>query len=365
MLLSMEGTSVSNLLSIDSYTGTYTVKVYDSKESSQKRKEVLQQVSKDSFLVIDKNISEMYPEIIKHWSKEWSYILEANEKNKELRTCEDLIEKLTSVSFKKDMKIVAVGGGITQDVTSFVASIIYRGVDWIFLPTTLLAQSDSCIGSKTSINFKGVKNILGNFFPPRKIHCFTDFLKTLSKDEVKSGIGEILHYYIVDDSKLSEDLFLDYDKIISSPVEIYPYIVESLSIKKRMVEIDEFDKGERRVFNYGHTFGHAIEVLTNFNLSHGQSVTLGMDIANFISLCLGMITQERYENLKKVLSKNMPDYKLKSTDVENFVNLLKKDKKSTKGKIVCILPVGKEKVKVVDINDEERLKSLILEYGVR
>mgnify|MGYP003117363378 CR=1 FL=1 len=346
--------SVSNLLSVKSYTGIYTVEIYENEESDKKRKEILREESKCSFLVIDKKVSKLYPEIINNWDKEWVYEIEANEDNKELKACENLIEALTKVSFKKDMSIVAVGGGITQDVSSFVASVLYRGVDWIFIPTTLLAQSDSCIGSKTSINFKGVKNIIGNFYPPKKIYCFTDFLSTLSVNDVKSGIGEILHYYIVDNSSFAKRLSFDYEKIIANPPEIFPYIIESLSIKKKMVEIDEFDRGPRRVFNYGHTFGHAIEVLSDFNLTHGQSVTLGMDIANFIAFSLGLIKEERYEKLKKVLLKNIPDYKIKQSDVDPFIALLKKDKKSTRGKIVCILPVGED--------DEERVKTLINKY---
>lgn len=358
----MVGLFVSNLFSINTYKGKYDVEVYNSKESIKKRNDVVRRIAKDSFLVIDSNVSQIYPEIVKAWNSDWVCVLDAIESNKELSVCEDLIKRLIAVSFKKDMSIVVIGGGIIQDISSFTASILYRGVDWIFLPTTLLAQSDSSIGSKTSINFKGIKNILGNFFPPRKIYCFTDFLETLGEDEVKSGIGEILHYYIIDDSNYSELLYSDYEKIIAEPGKIYPHIIESLSIKKKMIEIDEFDSGPRRVFNYGHTFGHAIECLSDFKLSHGQSVTLGMDIANFISLSMGMITEKRYKKLKKVLSKNIPDYKIDHDHVEDFIKLLKKDKKSTKGKIVYILPTGKKGVSLIEADDEQKIKKLIYEY---
>ena len=149
---------MSNLFSVKSYTGNYTVEVYENEESEKKRREVLKVISKSSFLVIDKKISQLHPQIIKYWDREFVYVIEAKESNKELETCQNLIKALTSVAFKKDMAIVAIGGGITQDVSSFVASVLYRGVDWIFIPTTLLAQADSCMGSKTSINFNGVKN---------------------------------------------------------------------------------------------------------------------------------------------------------------------------------------------------------------
>jgi len=353
---------VSSIISIKSYIGKYTVSVYDTEQCKNARSQALEKLSCNTFLVIDRKVASLYPEITEYWSDNNIHKIDALESNKELATCEILLKKLNDASFKKNMKLVAIGGGIIQDITSFTASILYRGVDWIFIPTTLLAQADSCIGSKTSINFNGAKNILGNFYPPMEVYCFTDFLSSLSKNDIKSGIGEILHYYIVDNSQHSKEIIRDYDKILENPGVIYSHILESLSIKKRMIEIDEFDKKQRRIFNYGHTFGHAIEVLSDFKISHGQAVTLGMDIANFVSFSLGMIPIERYKSLCEILSKNIPIFRIESKKIDDFIRLLQKDKKSIKDNIVCILPVGDSDVSVITISHIDTLRSLIKEY---
>ena len=260
------------------------------------------------------------------------------------------------------MRLVAVGGGIIQDITSFTASVLYRGINWVFMPTTLLAQADSCVGSKTSINFDGTKNLLGGFHPPKEIYCFLDFLKTLSPDDIKSGIGEILHYYVVANSGKLEALMNNYEDVIVNRDSLQDYIVESLIIKKEMVQKDEFDLNERRVFNYGHTFGHAIEVMSGFGVSHGQAVTLGMDMANFVAYYIGRITKNKLEELRSSIYKNIPNYKIQPDQVDNFIELLKKDKKSVKGAIVCILPNQDLGASVVQIDDAGMLKKAIVEF---
>src|SRR5271157_5866279 len=142
------------------------------------------------------------------------------------------------------------------DITAFVASILYRGLEWSFFPTTLLAQGDSCIGSKTSINLGDKKNLIGNFYPPSSIYIDTAFLESLETDDIKSGIGEMLHFYYYANSSYIDKLIGNYIHAISNRSTLIEYIRESLSIKKSVIEIDEFDKGERNKFNYGHTFGH-------------------------------------------------------------------------------------------------------------
>jgi len=349
-------------IKINSYKGEYIVKLYDKKQSAKLRGNILGELSMDSFLIIDKNISKIYPYLKSYWSENFIFEIDATEPNKEINVCEKLLKKLVNNSFKKNMKLIAIGGGIIQDITSFTASILYRGVDWIFIPTTLLSQADSCIGSKTSINFNGVKNLLGSFHPPNEIYCFTDFLETLSVNDIKSGIGEILHYYIVDDNHKCKKMMNDYDDILEDTDLLKEHIYESLSIKKNMIEIDEFDRGKRKIFNYGHTFGHALEVMTNYELSHGQAVTLGMDIANFIAYKMEKISIERMIELRNILMKNIPYYAIKKQDIDGFIELLMKDKKNIKNKIVCILPKNNSGVELVEIEDVMFLKNAIIEY---
>lgn len=243
----------------------------------------------NTFFIIDKELAELYKDAINDISSKYGVLfIEAIEENKTLDYCQTVIETLMEKNIRKDSMLIAIGGGITQDITAFVSSILYRGIGWIFYPTTLLAQADSCIGSKASINFGGYKNLLGGFYPPSQIYIDLGFLETLPADEIKSGIGEILHFYLISGSRLSEELMNKYDELIVSPKKLKPFIVESLNIKKRVVEIDEFDRNERNLFNYGHTFGHAIETVSGYGVNHGQAVTMGMERAknNVENRCL-------------------------------------------------------------------------------
>ena len=258
-------------------------------------------------------------------------LFDAGEATKTLSASERLLKHLLGVGFKRGQRILCIGGGTIQDLVSFTASILYRGVQWDFIPTTLLAQCDSCIGSKTSINFNGFKNILGGFHPPQNVIIDTSLLAYLSPSEIRSGIGEMLHYFILyHEFSLAKELVE-----AKSVTDLGPYIQASLSLKKQMIEKDEFDKGERNLFNYGHTFGHAIEVESDYAVNHGQAVTMGMRIANKLSLKHGLIDQSLYDLSESILHKNMPDYKIQSE--QRFLDALRRDKKNTDGRLTCIL----------------------------
>ena len=252
-----------------------------------------------SFFIIDSNVYKLYFEnnIFDKSAKNF-LIIKASELNKSIDKCMEIIEILVEKKIRHNQRMVAIGGGIIQDITSFTASIYLRGIEWSFFPTTLLAQADSCIGGKTSINLGTLKNIVGNFNPPVKIYLDIDFLATLSKEDIKSGIGEILHFYYYSNSPYIKEIANTYDDLIINPKSLLKYINESLMIKKTVIETDEFDKSERNKFNYGHTFGHAIETSSNYVIKHGQAVTVGMDIANYISYYLGLIDLDEYNRNK-------------------------------------------------------------------
>ena len=347
-------------IEIESYKGAYSAHIIDSEDKAFFHS-VLRDISKDSFLVIDSKINSLYPDIGSMWDSDNVFFVKAKEKNKSFKTCNKLISFLIERKITKNGKIVAIGGGIVQDIAAFSASVIYRGIDWIFVPTTLLSQADSCIGSKTSINFNKAKNLIGSFHPPREIYSFSFFLETLSEDDIKSGIGEILHYYLIYNSKKTKEISSSYEEILKDRKLLQSHILESLSIKKRMIEVDEFDKKERNIFNYGHTFGHAIEVLSNYKISHGRAVTLGMDIANFISYKKSLITLERYKELKKMIEKNIPKFTIKPNMIDKYIKILQKDKKNTKGAVRCIL-MGENKVSIYSIEDMQYLSLWINEY---
>ena len=278
-----------------------------------------------------------------------------SEKTKSFEYIPILLDKILE-NFNKSNKLIAVGGGITQDIVSFISSILFRGVNWVFFPTTLLAQGDSCIGGKTSINYKNYKNQLGNFNPPNTVIICEEFLDTLPELDIKSGLGEMLHFYLVsgqNDFNFYKENYLKSKQNITR---------RCLSIKKRFIEKDEFDNGERLLLNYGHTFGHAIESITNYKYPHGISVCLGMDIANYVSMKLGYITQDLYLDLKKFMY-NIHNISYNIGDVEKYITALKKDKKNiSKDKLRCVLTKGVGKMFLKEIN-YNKLKPILKEFG--
>lgn len=288
----------------------------------------------DKIIIIDSNVLDIYKEFNNH---ERTIVIEAKESNKDFLYCYEIIQKILDLDFKRGQVLCAIGGGIVQDIVGFVSSILFRGVDWVFVPTTLLSQTDSCIGSKTSINVKNVKNLLGSFYPPNKILSYTGFLESLNNKEIKSGIGEIYHYLVPNDLEAATEM--SNLKYLNNKKLLMPFIKKSLSIKKEMIEIDEFDRRERIVFNYGHTFGHAIESMTKNEINHGMAVTLGMDIANYFSMQMGFIEKIDYNILKNILKDNFPKVKI----TNEFVDILMKDKKNKNiNKLTCILLKNKK-----------------------
>ncbi len=278
----MEDSLVSKAITINSHKGTYEVNFTQDWNQSINNYDL-----ESSFFIIDSCIAKLYEKSLKEIFKNKYYLIEANEKNKSLEKFPGYIDDLINLGLKRGNKLIAIGGGITQDITCFLASTMFRGLDWDFFPTTLLAQSDSCIGSKSSINSGNIKNILGTFTPPKKIILDVSFLKTLEEKDIYSGIGEMIKVHAINSPESFDQINQSYDKILEDPESMVQFIRASLLFKKRLIELDEFDVGPRNVMNYGHSFGHAIETATNYGIPHGIAVTIGMDMANFVASKLG------------------------------------------------------------------------------
>lgn len=322
-----------------------------------------EEIDNDTFLIIDKNVFDLYRSRLDDMIKKDRYlIVEANEANKTLGKCQEIIEQLVERKVRRNNKLIAVGGGIIQDITAFVASILYRGIEWSFFPTTLLAQGDSCIGSKTSINLGDKKNLVGNFYPPSSIFIDITFLESLVLEDIKSGIGEMLHFYFYAGSPYIDKLAKNYNIVLRNSKLLMEYIRESLSIKKTVIELDEFDKGERNKFNYGHTFGHGIETITNYGIKHGQAVTVGMDLANYVSMKIGLLSVELYKDLHAKLAMNFPTYDYQNCSMEKYFNALTKDKKNIGNNLGCILTEGPGKLVRKQVPFDEVLKDIISTY---
>jgi len=173
----------------------------------------------------------------------------------------------------------------------------------------------------------------------------------------------MLHFFLIDGNKrLAETLMADYNDLLSSPGDLKEYIIASLKIKKEIIEIDELDRGERNLFNYGHTFGHAIETVTGYAINHGQAVTMGMDIANYLSLKLGYIDKKAFDDMHKILDKNIPDFKLEEDHIDDYLKTLSRDKKNIGKELGCILTKGHGKMMRMQIPMDGKLKSIIKSY---
>jgi len=314
-------------------------------------------------VIMDQKIKELYPAITATIPKKKILIdIEAHEKQKSYEGLIPIINKLIAGDFRKNHRLIGIGGGITQDITAFTASIMYRGVDWIFFPTTLLAQGDSCIGSKTSINFGEYKNQVGGFYPPNKIYIDLNFLDTLSSADLQSGLGEMSHYFVVSSEEDFKKYKQNYTPALSNKTVLANMISKSLEIKKSYIEIDEFDQNERQVFNYGHSFGHAIESLTNYTIPHGIAVSFGMDMANYISVKMELLKPEIRNEIRELLEKIWEGYNIKNIDIEKFCNALAKDKKNVGKELRLILCKGYGQVFKAPVKNDLKLKNWISEY---
>lgn len=302
--------------------------------------------------------------------KNKTFFIKATEKNKSYDKTSYLISELLKKKIDKSSTIVAIGGGIIQDISSFISSILFRGINWIFIPTTLLSQGDSCIGSKISINFRLTKNLLGGYWPPNKIILDINFLKTLPKEQIYSGLGEISHYYYLSNKKnfnyfkkilidTKTKLDFDYNEIIK----------KSLEIKKYFIEKDEFEKKERIFLNYGHTFAHALEAISNFKIPHGIAVSMGMHIANYISYRSGYLNKTELFNYQLPLEIIFKNYNQFIFSPRILLKKMLQDKKvlNNKAKIIILKKIGKPVIKeykknsslLILLNDYKKYKGKI------
>jgi 3-dehydroquinate synthase len=307
----------------------------------------------NALFIIDENVWKNHQKgCLLEMGKAERKIFSVAEDKKTLESVQTLYDWIMVKSAKKNLSLFVIGGGILQDIAGFVASTLYRGVNWIFVPTTLLAQADSCIGAKTSLNYRKFKNLIGTFYPPLEVHIYVPFLKTLSGGDYDSGLGEMAKLHIMGGEKLVV-AFMDAlpDLRERSDGVLTKLIQNSLTIKKYYIEEDEFDIGRRNLLNYGHCFGHAIETATEYRLPHGQAVVLGMVLANKVAVRRNLLSREK-ENflLQKVLKPVLNiDFKILKLDVVSIVDAMQKDKKRVGSGLA--LAMLKEDYSLVAVND--------------
>ena len=318
----------------------------------------------NTVLVIDRKVFDGYKGRLDFLEEVGiKYLFDAREENKTLEQAGDIVKWIIDNSAaKKNINYVSVGGGIMQDVSGFIASTLYRGVPWIFVPTTLLSQCDSCIGGKTSINFRHAKNLLGTFYPPREVHINADFIKTLSALDRQSGFGEVAKFILMDAYESNLDIArvrVKLEAAMAGSDAVASIIADSLRVKRSFMENDEFDRGRRNLLNYGHCFGHALEAASDYYVPHGVAVAIGMVFANFGAASRGFLPQEKVDEINAVIRslvkqpQRVIDYRS-----EALLTNMKKDKKRVGSGLPLVCPTQGGLLLLKDFTEDEFAQAL-------
>lgn len=293
-----------------------------------------------NLLLIDANVFALISDRLKADKKRF-FIAEANEDFKTIAGVLKVVDWLSDNKFTKGEKLLAVGGGIIQDVAAFVGAIYKRGINWVYFPTTFLSMCDSCIGGKTAINYRGIKNQLALFSAPSQVVIDANFLFSLERREIRNGLGESLKLAITG-GKSAFDLYCRNEEgCLSGEREaLKKMIFMTLAVKKAVIEDDEFELNWRRSLNYGHSFGHAIESVSKYGISHGVAVAVGVAMVNQMALNRGLLSLETNDLILKETHKLITAEEkliLNFLELSDVVKTLQADKKTLGNKISFVL----------------------------
>lgn len=313
-------------------------------------------VATDAVVVIDARVRALHGEALAPLLNRLPMLdIDATEDSKTLAGAERIAMHLLAAKATKRTMLIVIGGGITQDVSSFAAHCWHRGMPWTFVPTTLLAMADSCIGAKTAINLGGHKNQLGFFQSPTTVHIATDFTRTLDAGDIASGWGEILKLSLTHPQPFVHDVMVAVARDGFRTAELPAFIRASLAAKQRVIEIDEYEGDLRRILNYGHTFGHALEGLSQFAVPHGTAVAWGLDCANTIAVRRGLLAPSVAQEIGAFVSAQFPIDLEKWPTADALVSAARRDKKSRDGVIAMALLHAPGDLRVVPIPIDDRL----------
>lgn len=310
-------------------------------------------------VIISEKVNKLYGKKL-NIKNSIKYILKDGEKEKNFKNYEKILNFALKNKLERKDAIVAIGGGVVGDLAGFVASTYIRGIDFIQIPTTLLACVDSSVGGKVAINTKYGKNLVGAFYQPKAVFCNLNFLRTLDERQFKTGLAEVLKYAFIEKNCNDESGFFDYlienkEKIYLSDNETLTEIIKkSLELKAAVVTKDEKEAGLRKILNFGHTYAHAVERITNYKkYTHGEAVAFGMVFAINLAVKKRLI-EENYKNqgLELISSYNLFK-KMPKFNMKKIAELMKLDKKVEDGKIKFILPSSKAYVECYDISPSE------------
>jgi 3-dehydroquinate synthase len=328
-------------------------------------------IGKDAIIITNNAINKRFGakvrnSLIKQGFSCKFYSVPDSEKSKSIKYCLNLIDKISDYDKKKQIFLIALGGGVIGDLTGFVASIYKRGIPYIQIPTTLLSQIDSSIGGKTAIDLKVAKNLVGAFYQPKIVIIDPSLLKSLPIKQLKSGLAEAIKYAAIKDKALFNFLKKQYRAILKLENKSIEFIEKRcVAIKAKIVEKDEQEKkGIRTILNFGHTIGHALESAAKYSTySHGEAISIGMICAAEISRQLKLITESELNQLIDLIKLYELPTSIKSVAMGDIMNSLARDKKFVKVKNRFVLPSEIGKVIVKKDISEDLIRKVILKYS--
>jgi len=342
------------MLTIKSHSHDYKVEPYSSLGAALRTVTALER----AHFLIDAEIARLYAdELAQAVVPERTVIVPASEEQKSFEVLTPIFLQLLQAGLKRDGNLVVVGGGVVQDIGCFIASVLFRGLRWELVPTTLLAQADSCIGSKSSINIGSYKNQIGTFYPPHRVLLVVAVLATLPPDEIRSGMGEIIKLQLLKGEEDFRELMTDLQEFQGGLGTVEKWVLRSMAVKQPYIEEDEYDRGVRNLLNYGHTFGHAYESATHYGIPHGIAVTLGILTATFVSVELGFVPAAHYQELKRLLAPWHSPYGglLRAASSTGIFQAIRHDKKNTGDAVNCILTRGPGRMEKIKVRFQEEL----------
>lgn len=353
-------TVVSPSLTIKSLQGDYAVNFEDSVENVVRR---VVNGQPSAVLLFDRQVAGIYAWQLAPLLEGMPALpLDATEEEKTLGGITKVVHWLQEQRCTRQTVVIALGGGIIQDVAAFSSHIYYRGIRWMFIPTTLLSMGDSCIGAKCGVNLRQFKNQLGVFHSPSEVVICPQFLASLGDLAFQSGCGEMYRLMLTGPRRYFEE-FQDVVRAVGlHQIDLPKWIYRSLEVKKGIIEIDEHEGDLRRILNYGHTFGHALEAMTEYEVPHGLAVVWGLDLVNYIACRRGILEPELFASINRFIKEHFAFQLTHKLDARELIQYAKRDKKVADGQINLIVMEEPGRLKVLKTPFDEALLELVSEF---
>lgn len=357
-----------NKVSVNLKENSYKIFISQNKEELYRDALLSMIKGRSFFIVTDSNVDKIYGQPFEDLLKDKSlflgkFVFQAGEGSKTFKTFEELLRALVKARLDRNSCILALGGGVCGDMAGFAASTYMRGIDYIQIPTTLLAMVDSSVGGKTAIDLPEGKNLVGAFYQPKGVFIDVSKLETLPGREISAGLAEVIKYAMILDGDFFAYLHNNLSGINSSDFEVFAHVIaKCCSLKADIVSKDEKEQSLRAILNFGHTFGHALEMVSGYNkFIHGEAVAIGMLMACELAVNLGYFDRDKINALSSLLEGiKLPVKSGLSIDAKTIYDAMMSDKKTKGGKISFIIPdkdIGKVKI-VCDVDKEIILQSM-------